>query len=344
MSRKISGAFIAIFTCLLSWSLPAGVYAADTKVNFCASWIIYGAYTPYVAGIERGIFKAEGLDVTLHRGHGSGDTFKKVAVGSCDYGDAAAGAAGLGRVSGVKAKEIYMTAASLQDANYYFEDVRIKTPKDFEGKRITGGPKASSNTLMWPIFARANGIDTGKVEVVYMSPAAKFQSLLAGKVDMIIAFHDNVFAYQTAAQGKGKKLAVQLWADHGIDIYGNGLTASDETIAGKKDATMRFLRGYVGSLQWAYQNREAAVDIFVKKHPEHKRESALKSMEVLFYHMFDKYTDKFGLGHMNPDKAARTVNMTLEGSGLQTKLDPSEAFTNEFVKRLPEDRRFFFRR
>ena len=343
MKEKRYAGMVLMFVCAVFWLLSPVALAA-TKVSYCASWLIYGRDAPLAAALDRGIFKAEGLDLTLHRGYGSADTFKKVGIGTCTYGDAAAGAAALGRIKGIKAKEIAMSGGTLfQETNYYFAESGIKTPKDIEGKRITGGTKASSDILLWPTFAKANGIDTSKVKVVYMVPSAKIASLATGKVDLVISFHDLVLIFQKVARKQGKNLVVQLWADHGVDIYGNGLTASDETISKRKDTTMRFVRAYYKAFRWAFRNREAAVDMFLKHYPEQNRAGALNAQNLFFLHFFDKNTDKVGLGHMEREKMAKTIRITLGASGIKEKLDPSDLYTNEFVDKMPDDLRFFYK-
>lgn len=317
---------------------------ANDKVTFCASWIIYGQHAALVAGLERGTFKAQGLDVTLARGHGSGDTFKRVGTGDCDFGDAGTGPAALGRVKGIKAKLIAMWMPRFQEAVFYFAESGIRAMKDLEGKRVSGGPKASSNMLMFPVLARANGIDLGKVKLIYMEPGALPSSLGVGRLDVALAFHTNLPRFQKAAGEAGKKLVVQLWADHGLDLYANGVIASDETIAKRKDLTQRFLRAFYQAHIWGYRNREASVEIFVKKYPEQNPKAALQALDLLFFHFFDTHTTQEGFGRMNPEKMAGTVQITLETSGVKEKLDPSELYTNEFVDRLPREDLFFFQR
>lgn len=314
---------------------------AQDKVTFCEAWTIYGRHAPTVAGIARGIFRAEGIEVTHHRGFGSGDTFKRVATATCDYGEAGAGPAALGRVKGIKAKLIAMPMAKFTESTYYFAESGINAPKDIEGKRLTGGPKASSDILMWPIFARANGIDPSKVEVVYMDAGAKPAALGAGKVDVVIDFYSQLPRYEKVAKEIGKKLVTLIWADHGLDLYSNGVIASDETVTKKKDLTLRLLRAYYKGQIWAYQNREAAIDLFLKKYPEQDRAGALQAQDLYFWHFFDGITDKEGFGKINREKMARTIQVTLESSEIKERLAPEELYTNEFVDRLARELLFF---
>jgi NitT/TauT family transport system substrate-binding protein len=341
MKRRI-GFLLAVLGATL-WLLVPGAQAAD-KVRFCAAWIIYGQDTGIVTGIERGTFKAEGLDVTFVRGFGSGDTFKRTGTGECDIGNAGAGPSALGRAKGIKAKLFLMRTAKFMETLFYFAESGIKTPKDLEGRRITGGPKASSDILMWPVFAKANGIDTSKVQVLYMAAGVKPASLGAGRVDGTIDFHSNKSRYQKVANQAGKTLVTQLWADHGLDLYTNGLISSDENLAKRKDLTRRFTRAFLKSHAWAFRNREKATDEFVKKYPAQSWKGSLEALNIHLLHFFDDNTDKNGFGHMDPKKMQRTIRVTLGASGIKANIRAEDISTNEFVEMMPDDLRFFFKR
>jgi len=65
----------------------AGAATAQDKVHFQYSWIPTGEYAPYSAGLEKGFFKEQGIDLTYSTGRGSGDAVKKVAGGGSPFGD-----------------------------------------------------------------------------------------------------------------------------------------------------------------------------------------------------------------------------------------------------------------
>ena len=59
--------------------------AAD-KVRFQTDWLPSGEHAMYYGGWQKGIFAEEGIDVTITRGYGSGDTLTKLAGGAFDFG------------------------------------------------------------------------------------------------------------------------------------------------------------------------------------------------------------------------------------------------------------------
>lgn len=323
---------------LLGWTSMGAL--AQTPITFCASWVINSQRAHVIVAIEKGYFKTEGLDVNFVRGSGSGDTFRRVGIGNCLFGEATAGAAVLGRANNIRAKLIAMQSHKLEETLFFFADSGIQSPKDLEGKRITGGPKQSSNVLMFPIFGRLNGIDLSKVQMVYMNPASVIPSQGAGAVDASIGFYRARAAYEKAARQAGKQLRWIRYADAGMDLYQDGVTASDETIANQGDLIVRFLRGLFRGIVFTLQNPEEAVDIYMKRYPGESREFSLQTVRLTQESLFDKHYDKDGYGHMNREKMANTLRVTLEAHGKQPGLTLQDVMTNQFIDRLPRELRF----
>jgi NitT/TauT family transport system substrate-binding protein len=339
MKRVLRTAPIHVLVLALLVLMPIGL-GAQTKTTFCASWIINVERAYAIAALDKGFFKAQGLDVDYVRGYGSGDTFKRVGTGGCDIAETAAGPVVLGRAKALMAKLVAMQSHKFEESLYFFADSGVQTPKDLLGRRVTGGPKASSNTQMFPIFARANGIDPSKVEMVYMTADATIPALASGKVDAAVGYHRTRPSYEKAARQAGKKLQLIIWADHGLDLYSGGITASDETIAKKGDFILRFLRGMFEGMAWSLKNPEATIDLYVKKHPEFDKETGLETFRLVQDFWFDSYYPKEGLGHMNREKMVKTIRVTLEAAEVQASLTPEDVMTNEFVDRLPRQLRF----
>lgn len=67
-------------------ALGAAPALAQDKVRFQTDWVPSGEHAMYYGGWQKGIFAAEGIDVTITRGYGSGDTVTKLAAGAFDFG------------------------------------------------------------------------------------------------------------------------------------------------------------------------------------------------------------------------------------------------------------------
>src|SRR3954465_10232815 len=67
-------------------ALTASPATADTDVKFALDWKFEGPAAPYYVAIDKGYYKAEGLDVTIDSGPGSVQGIARVAAGTYPLG------------------------------------------------------------------------------------------------------------------------------------------------------------------------------------------------------------------------------------------------------------------
>ena len=97
MTRTISLALAALLA-------TAGSASAQEKFTFALNWFAVGDHAAYWVALDKGYYKAKGLDVTLENSKGSGDSIAKVDTGRADAGlaDAAVVIASVGRGTTIK--------------------------------------------------------------------------------------------------------------------------------------------------------------------------------------------------------------------------------------------------
>src|SRR6266508_1945111 len=57
---------------------PATQNGGPTKVTLTLNWIPYGEHAPFYYGLKKGYYKAEGIDLQIKPGNGSGATIQQV--------------------------------------------------------------------------------------------------------------------------------------------------------------------------------------------------------------------------------------------------------------------------
>src|SRR4029079_11400279 len=60
--------------------------SAQTKVRFTLDWIPGATHGAFLLALQKGYYKAEGLDVTIDRGKGSAEVVRQLASGVYDIG------------------------------------------------------------------------------------------------------------------------------------------------------------------------------------------------------------------------------------------------------------------
>src|SRR5262245_64849737 len=105
--------------------------AAAVDVNFITDFGYNGRHSYFYVALDKGYYKAEGLDVNILRGQGSADAIKKVASGAAVLGFADAGALVLARSNdAIPVKLLSIVYAGPPHAIFALADSGIKTAKD----------------------------------------------------------------------------------------------------------------------------------------------------------------------------------------------------------------------
>lgn len=316
---------------------PAGAWA-QSKVQFGMDYIIYGKHAGFYAALDRGFYKAVGLDTTINRGYGSGDTVKKVALGTAHFGFADSGAVIVGRTKGTMVRLVGMIHDKSMFSIVSLKDTGIRTPKDLEGK-VLGGPAGSATWLIFPAFANINGVNAKKVKYIPMPSSAKTGSILAGKIDGGMYYITEFPTAEALAAKQGKKLSALLYADWGVDVYSNGLIAPDTTIKGKPERVRKFTTATMKGIAWAVENPGEAVDILLRHYPAIKRDRALAHWKIAVDHLLTPTAKKHGIGYMSRDKMGKTVKIISTYMKLQPAPALDDVYTNEFLPKLYPKRR-----
>src|SRR5258705_4662882 len=85
------------------------------KLTVRFTWKLKGEYAPLYVALEKGYYKAEGLDVALSEGNGAQNVLKALAAGNekFGYGPAVAAAQAVSQGLPVKVIALYQTSAPM---------------------------------------------------------------------------------------------------------------------------------------------------------------------------------------------------------------------------------------
>ena len=211
-------AFILAF--LLSGSALA---QKETPVRFALDWRFEGPAAPYLVAIDKGYYKAEGLNVTIDPGTGSVEGINRVASGAYDVGfcDINLLVKYRDNPRNLPVKMVMMVYDTPAFSIITLKKNGIAKPKDLEGK-ILGAPAGDGAWAQWPIFVQANKIDASKVKVENIGFPVREPMLAQGKVDAITGFWFSSYMNLKAQGIAPEEIVVLHMRDWGLDLYGNG--------------------------------------------------------------------------------------------------------------------------
>ena len=306
MNRRIAVASLCVAALL---SQP--VHAAE-KVTFLLDWIPAGdSATVYVA-VQKGLFAAEGLDVTVQSGRGSSDVITKLATGTADM--ATGGLAALLQAkaeSNVPVTAVYSIYTAQPDAIFTTEGSGIDSLKDLVGKKVATATFSSSN-VVWPLVLEANAVDPAKIDVLKVDPGTLAPLLATGKVDAVINWVTGAPAFEGPLGEANKKLKLISWADHGFNGYGLSVFASDKMLKERPGTVKKFLAAFNKAKNMAIADPSIAAASLKASLPETDVATAEKQWQAAIPLMVNATEKADGDGAFEPKLLARDLAMGRE--------------------------------
>jgi NitT/TauT family transport system substrate-binding protein len=301
------------------------------KVIFALNWFAVGDHAAYWVALDKGYYKARGLEVELQNSKGSGDSIAKVDTGRADIGlaDSAVVIAAVGR--GAKVKVVGMVFDKSPLNVWSWKDAPITRPKDLEGKTV-GAPPGDGQRQVFPAFAKLHGIDQSKVTWVNVEPAAKYVALGEKRVNAI-ADYTTGLPFVERAVGKGNAVMMP-WADHGLDMYSMSIMASEKTMKERAPMLRAFLEASYQGWRDVMDNPKSALEIFKKRVPEIDLAIIEPNMLMGLDLMKTERYARHGIGWMDDKKMCASVDLVNTYMGVPRKVECREVFTNEFLTRV----------
>jgi NitT/TauT family transport system substrate-binding protein len=301
--------------------------AEAVEVNFITDFGFNGRHAYYYVALDKGYYKAEGLDVTILRGQGSIDAVKKVASGAAMIGFADAGAIVLARSNDdIPVKLLAIIYATPPHAIFALADSGIKAPKDLEGKTIADSA-FSAIPLIFKAYAAATGIDEQKVKWISADSVALPGLLATGKVDAIGQF--TVGQPLLAAAVKPRSLIRLAYKDAGLDYYANGIVATEATIKENPDVLKAFIRATFKGMHDAFANPTEAGEIMNKYHKEISPEVG-KGETELVKELASVPGQKMGV--IDEGRIKRTIDIMVKSYPMKQPVQPRDMFVPGFVE------------
>jgi NitT/TauT family transport system substrate-binding protein len=254
-------ALIAIGS-LLAFSIAAvPSAAAQEKVTVRFTWKLKGEYAPLFVALDKGYYKAEGLEVDLAEGSGAQTVLKLLAAGQekFGYGPAVAAAQAVSKGLPVKVVALYQTKAPMGVIS--FPDVPLKTPKDIEGKRLAISVGETFGDMLVP-FTKMNNVDINKITRVQMDNSARTTQFLTKKIDIMSVYLSNELP-QIEQRAKVKFNVLKV-ADYGLQLLGASIIVGNEYAEKNPETVKKLVRATNKGYADAMKNPDEAAKIMAK--------------------------------------------------------------------------------
>src|SRR4051812_20227608 len=284
--------------------------SAQTPIKFSLDFKFEGPAAPFVVAIDKGYFKAEGLDVTIDTAAGSLEPINRVASGTYDmgFGDINSLIKFRDANPGTPIKAVFMVYNKPPFSIVGRKSRGVVSPKDLEGKKL-GAPPADGAYAQWPIFVKANDIDASKVTIVAVGFPVREPMLASGEVDAITGFSFSSYINLKDRGVPANDITVLLMADHGVNLYGNTIMVNPKFAAEKPEAVKGFLRAFAKGLHETVKNPTSAVESVLKRNDVAKKEVELERLQIaLKDNNGAPEVKKIGFGAVDTDRLDKSID------------------------------------
>ncbi len=296
--------------------------AAATKVTLQLQWFPQAQFAGYYAGLEKGFYAKEGIDLTIKPGAVEIVPATVVASGQAQFGISWVPRMLAPREAGadvVLIGQIFQRSPTLQVS---FKSANITSPDQFKGKRI--GSWGFGNESELYAGMRKAGINPDNPSDVTIVPQQfDMNAFLKGEIDAAQAMVYNEYAQvletKNPATGqlyKPDELNVVSWEQYGTAMLQDAIFTDESWLAepGHEDLSVKFLKASFEGWAYCRDHVDECVQIVLKydaKLPKGHQTWQLNEINNIIWPAPN------GIGITDPAAFQRTVDIAVAGKILK---------------------------
>ena len=332
MFTKLRGAILILAVlCMLPAASPAQPLGG---IKFTLDWVIDGQQAAFFVAQGKDYFARQGVAVSIDAGTGSAASVQRVATGTYDMGigDISALIEHLSKVMdpALRVQAVYMTHDATPAGILTLKKNHIATPKDLVGKTI-GGPVFDSARKLFPIFARAQGIDPASVKWQNLQPGLNLTQLVRGQLEAASGFPLLQVGNMESMGVKADELVVLNYKDYGVNIYGNAVFGSPKFIKENPKAIAAFLRAYNQGVKDAIAHPDEAIKYLLQREPTINVAVELARLKAWIQFVATPGVRASGLGMGDKARLQRQSEDVAKAFGLDKVPDADQIYTPAFL-------------
>jgi len=314
--------------------LAANLSSAEAQtptVKLMLDFAVQGQQSPFVLAAEGGHFARAGVNVQVDRGYGSADAIIKVASGAYDLAFADVGALLQfnGRQASVKLVDVLQIYDVAPMVILSLKQSSIRSPADLKGKRLAA-PSGSASRTMFPVFARANGLDPASVNWLDVTPQLREVLLVQRQADATTAFITDVPGLERLGVGDND-VSIMRYSDFGVRLYGNCIVTTPEFIANHADTLRKVINVVVQGWKLAIADPDLAIAAIKKRDPLIDEKVERQRLDLVIKDaVLTDHVRREGLSAVEPDRMRETIDMVAKTFNIPA-VDPASVYRADFL-------------
>ena len=313
---------------------------ALTPIKLQLQWFYQAQFAGYIAAVQQGFYKEQGLDVQLLEGGVDIVPQTVLAQGKADYAVAWVPKALASREQGANITDVAQIYARSGTYQVSWKDSGITTAAGLKGKKV-GNWGFGNEFELFAGMTKA-GLDPGK-DVTLVQQQFDMQALLKKEIDAAQAMSYNEYAQlleaTNPATGKlytPEDFTVIDWKTAGSAMLQDAVWANTEKLndPAYQQQTVKFLTATIKGWAYCRDNAEACRDLVVAKGSKLGKSHQLWQMNEVNKLV---WPSTGGVGVINEADWKQTVDLSMTtknqtGDTVLTKQPEGLAYTNDYIK------------
>src|SRR5436189_3233896 len=325
--------YLALLAATAVMSVVSAPACAQKDVKFALDWKFEGPAAPYFVAIDKGYYKAEGLNVTVDTGPGSVAGIARVAAGTYPLGffDVNSLVKFQDQNPDKRVQAILMIYDKPPFAIATTAKTGITKPKDLEGK-VLGAPAADGAFAQWKAFVKENAIDESKVKVENVGFPVREPMLADGKVDAITGFSFSMH-YNLLQKGlKPEDIKTMLMADYGLVLYGNAIMVNPDYAKANPKLVAGFVRGTIKGVLDTIKDPDTAIKSVMARNETADAKVELDRLKMSLRDNFvTPWVKANGFGGVDMARLAKSIDQIALTYDFKNRPAAEDIFTSEYL-------------
>jgi NitT/TauT family transport system substrate-binding protein len=314
--------------------------AEPTDLDFRLNWTLYGEHAPFFLGVEKGFYEAEGLNVTILEGSGSGTVVKLLGTGENVLGYADSATMMRAVAEGVPVKSVAVIFQSSPMSFIYRGDAahKVDSIANLKGAKIAVTAGDASLAILEACLGK-NGMTLDDIELIQVSnPQAKEVTMLEGSVDAFPGY----FVDQPLRLEKNQGIDIQ-WTQFtdicGVNTLSSSIIANNDYAKNNPEIVEKFVRASQRAWAYSLEHPEEAAEIFAANETAANagfdKELSLAEIEGSLTLLHTPNSEGKPIGWSAKADWDDTVNVLTTYAGWEYTGTSDQFFTTEFISDPP---------
>ncbi len=330
----LSRRHFSISVALLAGLSLAGPALAQTDIKFTLDWRFEGPAAGFLLAQDNGYFAEEGLNVTIDTGNGSVEAIPRVATGAYQmgFGDLNSLIKFLDEDPTQPVEAVMMVYDKPVFSVIGRKSLGITDdPKSLEGRKL-GAPPPDGAFAQWPAFIEAADLDTSAITIESIGFPVREPMLASGDVDGVFGFAFSVILNLLANGVPEDDISTILFADHGLNLYGNAVMVNEAFAEENPEAVKGFLRALAKGFADAVADPAAGAAAVLARNETLNLDTEISRLEMANeMNIKTPYVVENGFGDIDAARLDASIETLKVSMGLKGAVTAADVFDSQYL-------------